>query len=207
MVGKGNEMQIVTVERGKEVTGDKAERLRFEATIGHRVTDIMERQERGRFRPLDAPDRDSVKRAMEAVERNLVQALWTLARLPGGGSGGGSCGIAYIQDPGDRFSNAVANGGKWEDVAPRPPLPSARSIDAMSEPLDWLTWLPVEQGKLVSTAAATKRGDVERNVSWGRVRAALPQTQSQTIRTLQRRYEDGIRSIVARLTECRVCRI
>lgn len=192
-------MKIITMARGKVLVGEEARLARLEAAIAIQATRILDAEEEARRRLPDAPDRGSVRRAMTAVETRIVEALWVLARLPGG-QRGGSCGLAYIQETTDRFANAVANGGKWEEIVPRPSLPSARAIDAMDEPMEWLTWLPREDSKLISVAAGTKRGDVERNVSWGRVRAALPQTQTQTVRTLQRRYDSGIRTIAGRLT-------
>lgn len=195
------QVKIITIERGREVEADRAEHRRLEASIAVDVNRYFNEQGRYVDRPVDAPDRASVKRAMANVEHALVRALWTLARLPDRSPfGGGRCGLEYIPDAQDRFSNAVANGGKWEQLAPRPSPPSSRAIDMMDQPLEWLTWLPRNHAKLVSTAAATKRGDVERRVSWARVRLALPDTNSQSIRTLQRRYDDGIRQIVARLT-------
>lgn len=198
----GQPLRIITLVNGRELKGPEAERVRVEASYGIMAGKIIDDQHwevhRERHRPTDIADRPSVKRAMLAVETRLVEALWTLARLPGGGSGG-SCGIAYIQDATDRWANAVERG--WERAMPRPACPSGRAIDAMHEPLGWLALLPREQSMLVSVAGGTKRGDVDRNVSWGRVRSSLPQAASQTIRTLQRRYEGGIREIVSRLTE------
>jgi hypothetical protein len=192
-------MNIITVVGGRELPKEEARKVRLEASISLQVARHFEERDRERHRPIETPDRLSVSKAMEAVEARLVAALWTLARLPGGGSGG-QCGLSYIQDATDRFSNAVANGGKWEEVRPRPPIPSGRAIDAMHEPLRWLSFLQREHAQLVSTAAGTKRGDVDRHVSWGRVRMALPQLGGQSVRTLQRRYDGGIRAIVAQLT-------
>lgn len=195
--------RIVTLLNGKEIGGKEAERVRIEASYwvqaGTIVNGRAELVEREKYRPLDVSDRPSVRRAMLAVETQLVAALWTLARLPGGGGSSGSCGLAYIQDATDRWANAVEKG--WERTMPRPPVPSGRAIDAMHVPLGWLSLLPKDQAQLVSVAGGTKRGDVDRNVSWSRVRCSLPQTCGQTVRTLQRRYEGGIREIVAKLTE------
>lgn len=192
-------MNIVTIVGGKELPKEQARLVRLEASISLQVARHFDEKERERYRPIDAPDRLSVSKAMDAVEARLVAALWTLARLPGGSSGG-QCGLAYIQEESDRFSNAVANGGKWEEARPRPPIPSGRAIDAMDEPLRWLSFLERDHAQLVSTAAGTKRGDPTRHVSWGRVRLALPSVGGQSIRTLQRRYDGGIRAIVAQLT-------
>ena len=69
----------------------------------------------------------------------------------------------------------------------------------MYEPLEWLSvkFLPIGRAKLLTAAAATKRGDRARNVSWARVRMSMPELAGMTQRTLQRRYEDGLRAIVA----------
>lgn len=195
-------MNIVTIVNGRELKGKEAERVRIEASYSIRAGNIIDAQaferQREHHRPVDVEDRCSVKRAMTAVETKLVEALWTMARLPNGGSGG-TCGIAYIQEASDRWANAIERG--WERAMPRPPCPSPRAIDAMHEPLGWLALLPREQSMLVSVAGGTKRGDVDRNIAWNRVRSSLPQTAGQSIRTLQRRYEGGIREIVARLTD------
>lgn len=199
----GHPLRIVTIVNGKELSGSEAERVRIEASYGVQAGRIIDArnwaEERERFRPVEAPDRPSIQKAMLAVEGRIVEAVWTLARLPGGGSSKGSCGIAYIQEASDRWANAVEKG--WELPMPRPPRPSPRAIDAMYEPLEWLAMLPREQSMIVSVAAGTKCGDVSRRVAWNRVRKSLPETLTQSIRTLQRRYEGGIREIVARLTE------
>lgn len=196
-------MNIITIANGRELKGEEAKRIRIEASYGLKVAQHFSEQEREverqRRRPMDVDDRPSIHRAMVAVEARIVEALWTLARLPGGGTGPGSCGIAYVQDAADRWANAVEKG--WERAAPRPARPSPRAIDAMHEPLEWLSFLPKHQAMLISVAGGTKRGDVDRNISWSRVRKSLPAVADQSIRTLQHRYTGGIREIVARLTE------
>lgn len=192
---------IRTEFRGREVTGSAAERLRFEARLGMEATRILASGSRV-SRPIDAPDRQSVRLAMNALEARIVDALWTLARLPNlrGPEGSKRHGVEYIQEQAERWANAVENG--WTVPAPRPALPSARQIDAMHEPLEWLTtrYLAIETCRLVTAAAATKRGDVKRRVSWPRVRDALPEMSLVTVRSMQRRYDDGLRELVAVLS-------
>lgn len=196
-------MKIVTEFRGREVIGEKADRLRLEASIGVEVTRILACRPRI-GRPIDAPERQSIRRAVDAVEARVVEAIWTLARLPNppGPEGSKKHGLDYMQDKAERFANAVAAGGVWEQPHVRPALPSAREIDAMHEPLAWVTtrFLPRDTCKLITAAATTKRGDHLRRVSWPRVRDALPELAGTTVRTLQRRYEDGLRMIVAELS-------
>jgi hypothetical protein len=73
----------------------------------------------------------------------------------------------------------------------------------MYEPLEWLSLVPKDSGKLITAAAATKRGDAERKVSWGRVTLMIPEITGCSVRTLQRRYESGIRAIVAEFPEAK----
>lgn len=199
----GHALKIVTVVGRKELSGPEAERARIEASYGLKASQAIAEQhrseQRARSRFVDVDDRVSVKRAMRAVEARIVEAVWTLARLPGGGNGSGSCGIAYIHDAADRWANAIEKG--WEVPLPRPARPSPRAIDAMYEPLGWLSLLPRPQAMLVSVAATTKCGDVDRTVSWRRVRKSLAEAQTLSIDTLHRRYTGGIRAIVACLTE------
>ncbi len=191
-------LTIVTMERGREVAADRAERVRLEAATAIEVNRIFGRIEAAAEKPIEVGDRADVERLMRVVERRIVEAVWTLARLPGGDPFySRRCGVAYIQDPADRFANAVANGGTWDEPAPRPPRPSPREIDAYERPLEWLTLLERNHAKLLSTAAGTKRGDVSRNINWDRVRRALPETQGLSVRTLQRRYESGLRTIAS----------
>jgi hypothetical protein len=62
----------------------------------------------------------------------------------------------------------------------------------------------VDQAKLLTTAAGTKRGDMEANIKWERVKRMLPRLVGLETRTLQRRYERALRIIVAELTLARV---
>lgn len=195
-------VRVVTEFRGRQVMGEAGERLRREAAVGVEVTRILAASGRG-DRSVDAPDRDSLRRAIDAVEARLVEALWTLARLPigRGPAGPRQHGLDYIQDQAQLFANAVAAGGKWEQPAMRPPRPSAKAIDAMHEPLRWITseFLPRDRGMLVMIAASGKRGDPARNVNWARVVERLPELQTLSVRRLQQRYQDGLRAIVAEL--------
>jgi hypothetical protein len=195
-------MKVVTEFRGRQVMGEEGERLRREAAIGVEVTRILASRSRA-DRPVDAPDRDALRRAIGAVEARLVEALWTLARLPMGRGPAGprQHGLDYIQDQAQIFANAVAAGGKWEQHAMRPPRPSAKAIDAMHEPLSWITtdFLPRDRCMLVMVAASLKRGDVARNVNWARVVERLPDLKPLSVRRLQQRYQDGLRAIVAEL--------
>lgn len=189
-----DKLKIITIENDRQLTDADADIRRRQAFAS--VDANRRSSEASRLRSEAVEDRASVKRAMRAVEARLVEALWTLARLPEPGKGQGICGLRYVHDAADRFANAVANGGRWEDATPRPALPSARAIDRMEEPLGWLALLGRDTGKLVAVAAGTKRGDVDRNVSWGRVRLALPDFGGLSVRTLQRRYEAALRSLI-----------
>lgn len=191
-------MNIVTIVGDKQLDAKLGEQLRIEATYGVIASRMLDQLEREMRRPVDAPDRPSVKRAMEAVEAQIVSALWTLARLPDRNPfGKGRCGLDYVHDRQDKWDQAMANGGKWVETPPRPALPSSRSIDAMEGPLSWLSWLPREQGQFVSVCASTKRGNARNRISWPRVREALPETRVYSTRTLQRRYEAAVRAITA----------
>lgn len=143
------------------------------------------------------PDRLSVAKAMIAIEQRIVEALWTLARLPNDRGIGFAKrnGVGYMDERADLYANAVAAGG-WLTTAPKPPPPSARSIDEMYAPLEWLRHLERSQAKLLSEGAMSRRGDMENPVRWSRIRKTL-EMEHLTIRTLQRRYEQAIRDLIA----------
>lgn len=151
------------------------------------------------------PERHSVVNAMLSVERRLVTALWTLARLPEDRGIGYAMrnGVGYLDERVDLYANAVAAGG-WLTVPPKPAPPSAKAIDAMDEPLSWLRLLDRDQAKLLSEGAISKRGDMANHIKWSRIRKKLPEFGNYSVRTLQRRYEQALRTIVAELSIRRV---
>lgn len=168
-------------------------RARQESRIGRRVSRLN-----------GCPERTSVAKAMFAVEQRIVEALWTLARLPNDRGVGFASrhGVGYLDERADLYANAVANGG-WLTTQPRPSPPSARSIDAMHEPLDWLRVLDRPLARLLAEGASSRQGDMENPVRWSRIRKKL-EMEHLTVRTLQRRYETALRSIVAELTLAKV---
>jgi len=147
-------------------------------------------------------ERDSVKRAMLAIEQRLVEALWVLARLPTKGARGFSNrnGIDYMLDKVDQYANAVANGGKWDLPPEKPPVPSGKAIDAMYDPLEWLSWLGRLDGKMVAAAAASRRGQMRANIRWQWVKTQVPEMADMSSRTLEYRYKNALRDLVAELT-------
>lgn len=153
-----------------------------------------------RLKPVHAPDRASVKRAMEAVEARLVEAIWTLARLPDREKGWlhqARHGLDYIEERGDRWGRAVDPApGKavgFDPVPMRPAPPAARAIDRMYAPLTWLQQLDRRTALVVYWACASMRGDPAANVSWERVKAASG--VQVTRQRLAQIYEAGLRAI------------
>lgn len=150
--------------------------------------------ERTALRPLCVHDRPSIKRALDAVEARLVEATWTLFRMPGDQRPRGVFWPEYPEERRDRWGRAVENEGRWDHIRIRPAVPSSREIDRMLPTLDWLNTLPRDQARVVFAAALSKRGEVKRNVSWRRVREWTQET-ALSIRSLQLRYVDGLRMI------------
>jgi hypothetical protein len=185
---------------GQRVLGHEeaaAVRLELSNQFRRRQEQQLERRTR---RVTHVPERLSVAKAMFSVEQRLVEALWTLARLPNDRGIGFAQrnGVGYLDERADLYANAVANGG-WLTVAPRPAPPSARAIDAMHEPLDWLRMLDRAQARLLTEGAMSRRGDMANPVRWSKIRKKL-EMEHLTVRTLQRRYEAAVRAIVAELT-------
>jgi hypothetical protein len=192
---------------GQRVLGhEEATALRLE--LSNQFRRRQEQQlERRTQRVSHIPERLSVAKAMFSVEQRLVEALWTLARLPNDRGIGFAQrnGVGYMDERADLYANAVANGG-WLTVEPRPAPPSARAIDAMHEPLDWLRMLDRCQAKLLTEGAMSRRGDMANPVRWSKIRKKL-EMEHLTVRTLQRRYEAAVRAIVAELTNVRAQKI
>lgn len=190
-------MRMVTIVGSKTYTGAEATALRVD--VSRRMASRHEAKLARRTERLaHCPERLSVAKAMFAVEQRIVEALWTLARLPNDrGIGFASRnGVGYLDERADLYANAVAAGG-WLTVPPRPSPPSARAIDTMHEPLEWLRLLEREQAKLLSEGATYRRGDMANNINWNRLKARFPQYAGLTIRTVQRRYEQALRDLVA----------
>lgn len=186
--------------RGKPVPKEQGKALALEASQRFRAwqeADHRARQQRRAARPdvKPSPLAKKLDELMGSVEARLVQALWTEACLPNGGSGG-SCGLAYMHDKADLFANAVAE-GEWR--RPPPGRPSPKAIDAMLVPLSWLSYLPRSQAELVRFAAKSKQGNPSAKVSWGEVRGRVPSAREVSVRSLQRQYEDGLSEIAARV--------
>lgn len=202
-------MRMVAVVGSRTYTGAEAKAVVLEASraLTARQSRDQMRIERARLVrrahhiELEA-ERDSVRRAVMAVEHRLVEALWVLARLPASGARGFSSknGISYLLDHVDQYANAVANGGEWDRPSPKPAVPSAKSIDAMYDPLEWLSWLGRIEGKLVAAAASSKRGQVNGNVRWRWVKSQVPELEDVAIRTLQWRYTTALHNLVTELT-------
>lgn len=196
-------MRMVAVSGSQTFTGEQAKVVSLAASRSFRERQA-ERLDRRVRRLSGCPERVSVAKAMFAVEQRIVEALWTLARLPNDRGIGFATrnGIGYLDERGDLYANAVAAGG-WLTVPPKPSPPSAKAIDAMHEPLEWLRQLDRSQAKLLSEGAMSRRGDMANPVRWSRIRKKLDM-EGFTIRTLQRRYEQGLRDIVAHLTHSKI---
>jgi hypothetical protein len=193
-------MRMVTIHGSKMLAGQEAVALRIAASRSFLEKAEVARANRQACRLPDAPERQSVQKAMLLIEHRLVEALWVLARLPGERGIGYAArnGISYMPDRIDNYAAALE--GKLTAPPPKPAPPSSKAIDAMHEPLDWLKLLPREQARLLTIGAQSKRGDVSRNISWPRMRHSHPELAGLSTRTCQRRYSDALRSIVAELT-------
>lgn len=197
-------MRQVTVIGERVLAAEEAQVIRLELSRSFRERQ-QQRLERRVKRLARHPERLSVAKAMFAVEQRIVLALWTLHRLPNDrGIGYASRnGIDYMLERAEQYANAVAAGG-WLTEAPRPSPPTAKAIDAMHEPLSWLSLLDRDRAKLLTEGAMYRRGDMARNISWNRIKERNKQWCGLTVRTLQRRYEQALRDIVSTLTEARM---
>lgn len=207
----GQPLRIVTIVNGKELSGPAAERVRIEASYGLKAGRMIEegaRMHRRAARLAAAPERQSISRAMLAVEERLVQAFWTIAKQPMdqlAPAQGSRNGISYIHDRSDTHARyADAPGGKYESIAPRPSLPSSKAIDDANKALDWLLLVDERRRRILVVGATSKRGDAGRNINWSRLRIHLPEFVDCTTRTLQDRYRQGLREIVTELTLARI---
>jgi hypothetical protein len=202
---KRGTMKMQVIERGRAVPKAEQKAVLLDMTHRFRARQEQVRVQRQVPRLSEAPDRLSVAKAMYAVEDRLVRAFWTIARLPGERIGGnGRCGIDYVPGESDREAGyRDAAGGDWSSVAPRPAVPTAKEIDQAKDALDWLLLLEDERLRRILVAGATsKRGDVERGLSWRRIGPLFGYTE----RHLRNKYREALRTIVTELTLARLGR-
>lgn len=197
---KGNKkLRMEVIHGGKIVPKDQASALMISVSERMRARESKyqaERQEQYDLRRASrTEDLSTMARLVVSVEARIVEAVWTERRLPGGGAGG-RCGISYLHEPSEIFANAVAS-GDWHK--PHPGSPPPKAIDRMHEPLSWLAWLPRDLAAIVRAAADSKEGNPQANVAWGLVRRQVVAAEDLPVRTLQRRYELGLRTIAVRL--------
>jgi hypothetical protein len=193
---------------GKPLSQEEGKVIALEACRAIREKQEESRLSRRAARLPDAPERRSVAEAMLAVEIRLVKAFWTIARQPFGKGApllAARCGLEYFHDRDDTHARyADAPGGKWEALAPRPSLPSSKEIDDANQALDWLLLIDDELlRKLLVVGATNKRGDAGRNISWTRVRQAMPELGRYTTRRIKQKYREALRIVVDALTIAR----
>lgn len=209
-VKRRGRVKLEVHENGRTVPSERASAVLIDASARFRARQAQRRIDRTQKRHAEAPERQSIAIAMLAVEDRLVKAFWTIARQPArriAPSMLGRCGIDYIPDRSDLTGYADAAGGKWESVAPRPPIPGGKEIDAANEALDWLLYVDEPRRKLLVVGATSKRGDVGRQINWMRLRNGMPEIRDMSRRTLQRRYTEALRIIVTELTIARLAHL
>lgn len=206
---KGKKPVRMEVIHGSRIV-PKAEHHALLVSVSERMTAraLLRRKERALKRHAGFPERQSVAVAMLAVEEQIVKALWTIARQPLGKVeplASGRNGIEYIHDRSDIHSiYADAAGGKWDSVAPKPSLPSARDISQADRVQDWLLFIEDEDlRKLLVVGATSKRGDAGKQISWARVRLTMPELCAVSMTRLNARYQEALRIIVNALTLAR----
>jgi hypothetical protein len=201
-------MRMITIYGSRQLTG--AEGLAVRLAASQAIAERQQRKvERIVHRNRASPERLSVAKAIFAVEDRLVRAFWTIARQPAGTIKpvlSARCGIEYLAERGDLNGYSDAAGGKWDSVAPRPPIPSGKDIDDAVQALDWLLFLDDARRKLLVAGATSKRGDVARQINWMRLRTGMPELAGLTTRTCQGRYRESLRIIVTELTLAHLAR-
>lgn len=197
---------LVVVEGGRQLSEKHGSELLLSVSERMRLNQSLRRIERAKRDNHPSPERSSVAVAMLAVEHRLVKAFWTIARQPTKSIApilSGRCGIDYIPERSDLSGYADAAGGKWHSIAPRPPVPSGREIDAATEALDWLLFVDEGRRKLLVAGATSKRGDLGRQINWMRLRQGMPELAGLSTRACQGRYREALRIIVNELTLAR----
>jgi hypothetical protein len=199
--------RLVVVHCGKELSHEDGQTLSLSISQRFRARQLQRRMERSKLDNAASPERQSVAIAMLAVEERLVKAFWTIARQPAKNISpmrGVRCGLDYLPERGDLNGYTDAAGGKWESIAPRPPIPSGKEIDAANEALDWLLFVDEARRKVLVVGATSKRGDAGRQINWPRIRDGMPELGGLSTRTCQGRYREALRIIVNELTLARL---
>jgi hypothetical protein len=199
--------KLVVVHGGRELPDELGKAASLSASARFRARQLERRMERS-TRENAHPERQSVAIAMLAVEERLVKAFWTIARQPARNLGpviAARCGLDYMNDRSDvdaRYTDAA--GGKWDSIAPRPPVPSGKEIDCANGALDWLLFVDEPKRKILVAGATSKRGDTGRQINWPRLRQGMPELAGLSTRTCQGRYREALRIIVNELTLARL---
>lgn len=187
----------------KPISAEQGKPLVLAWSQRHRDQQEREAQVRALARRPVRGEADSVRFAMRCIEQRIVRGLWVLelSQEPDGPREQRRHGMQYMRDHGDvdwRYEDAP--GGKWDAPAPRPALPSNEEIDAAKEAQGWIRWLDDEQARFFTLAAMSKRGDRSRRINWERVFGRMKHLRDTKMRTLQDRYDQALRRIVAEMT-------
>ena len=185
--------RVLPPEEGKVLLLAKSEKMRLKRERDDLVRAMARRPAAG--------DTASVRFAMRCIEQRIVKGLWVeeITTDSDGPRAAKRHGIGYMTEGIDHWSQAIDKGG-WVAPPPAPAVPSPQEVTAAQEAIRWIDWLDEGQARLLRTAAMTKRGDRERRVNWDWVKGRLGLPEKTSNRTLQDRYDRGLRLIVAELT-------
>lgn len=180
-------------DRGQQIP----EAVLFSVSDRFHARQLQARLERTIKRHEGTPERQSIAIAMLAVEKAIVEAYWVLGRSTSVPGPRQACqhGVDYLLEREDKWGAAVANSG-WLTDPDAPPPPTATEIDSMYAPLEWLQLLEPMQREIVSAGARSKQGDVDRRISWERVKKMYPKFDDWLPKKLHRVYSEGLRVIV-----------
>ncbi|UTW56152.1 hypothetical protein [Kordiimonas sp. SCSIO 12610] len=139
-----------------------------------------------------------VETLKDRVEARLINATWTLRRMPDR-----EAGFLYARQsiwPETVMSKYTDMPAKLSSLQTRKKIrPNAREIDDMQPALDLLLLLPdVADRKLLFWAAWHQAGEKQTRIPWAKVRASLQTNASRW--TMKRKYDDGLKwlaSIIA----------
>lgn len=158
-----------------------------------------ETSERALIMPqTDMDHHDLTDRVRDRVEERLINAAWTLRRMPDR-----EAGFLYARQsiwPETVMSKYTSMPAKLSNLQTRKKIrPNPSEIDEMQPALDLLLLLPdVADRKLLFWAAWHQNGEKQTRIPWAKVRASTQTTASRW--TLKRKYDDGLKwlaSIIA----------